>query len=378
MLLLHCVTYISLVLLVFAGKTRHGKDRANSHGHDVLDPAERSLQDWRNLPAKVLKLACNASHILAGGSRLIMARRLYDFYHPPVTTSGPPIVMPEVEIEDPPVVPEPVPLLQSTSNSIPLTPIPLSGSLDLAAIVREEVQKLLRSPVNSGVASPSITTVPATPLTVPAPPTTIIKPAALSAQSNINQSSQLAMPLLPQAVINNIRNGEFVNFDNLLPNRAPINMDEYSFKVGGGSTPTVELVPRRQAKTKVTDFNSWMVAWNNFLRCFSNFFPHRIQELVHYQAIICDFANQFTFNAWSNYDRMFRYQAAYNAALSWNRVDDDLYNRYLRGATIQQLCCLIFDLRFFIQDLVIVDQACLIFDLSFSLSTTQFVRLWTL
>ena len=83
MLLLHCVTYISLVLLVFAGKTRHGKDRANSHGHDV-DPAERSLQDWRNLPAEVLKLACNASHILAGGSRLIMARRLYDFYHPPV------------------------------------------------------------------------------------------------------------------------------------------------------------------------------------------------------------------------------------------------------------------------------------------------------
>ena len=81
-----------------------------------------------------------------------------------------------------------------------------------------------------------------------------------------------------------------------------------------------------------------MVAWNNFSRCFSNFFPHRIQELVHYQAIICDFANQFTFSAWSNYDRMFRYQAAYNAALSWNRVDDDLYNRYLRGATIQQLC----------------------------------------
>ena len=203
MLLLHCVIYISLVLLVFAGKTRHGKERTNSHGHDVVDPVERSLQDWRNLPAEVLKLACNASHILASGSRLIMARRLCYFYHPPVTTAGPPIVMAEVELDVPPVVPEPFPL-PSTSNSIPPTSIPPAGCLDLAAIVREEVKRLLRSPDNSGVASPSITVVP---LTVPAPPTTIIQPAAISAQSNNNQSSRLAMPLLPQAVINNNRNG---------------------------------------------------------------------------------------------------------------------------------------------------------------------------
>ena len=66
--------------------------------------------------------------------------------------------------------------------------------------------------------------------------------------------------------------------------------------------------------------------------------PHRLLELVRYQAIICDFANQFTFHAWSNYDRMFRYQVAYNATLSWNRVDDDLYNRYLRSAPVQNLC----------------------------------------
>ena len=131
-----------------------------------------------------------------------------------------------------------------------------------------------------------------------------------------------------------------MNFDILLPNRAPISNEEFTFKVIGGSNPSVSLIPKNQRKPKVTDINSWMVAWNNFIRCYNLYYPNQTQELIRYQAIIADFASQYIFTAWSQHDRSFRYQIAFNQSLPWHRVDDDLYNRYLRGTTIQDVCFL--------------------------------------
>ena len=159
-------------------------------------------------------------------------------------------------------------------------------------------------------------------------------------QNRSTSQSFEGMPPLPQSVIDKIKNGEFLNFDLLLPNRSPVQSnDEYTFKVIGGSTPSVALVPNNQNKPKVTDFNSWMVAWNNFICSYGIFHPNRLQKLIRYQAIICDLASQYTFSAWSQYDQMFRYQLAYNPELSRHRIDDNLY-RYVRGATLLSLCYL--------------------------------------
>ena len=38
------------------------------------------------------------------------------------------------------------------------------------------------------------------------------------------------------------------------------------------------------------------------------------------------------------YDRLFRYTMTNNASLSWARVDDDIFNRYLRGAQLRSIC----------------------------------------
>ena len=80
-----------------------------------------------------------------------------------------------------------------------------------------------------------------------------------------------------------------------------------------------------------------MVAFSNFLRIYTVYFPDRTHELIRYQSTMVDFANQFTFEAWLNYDRMFRYRMAQNPSLSWDRIDDDLYNRFLRHASLQTL-----------------------------------------
>ena len=146
------------------------------------------------------------------------------------------------------------------------------------------------------------------------------------------------MPAIPKSAIDKIRSGEFVNFDTLLPCHGPVAHDEYTFQVVGGSSPSVSLVPRNQNKPRVINFNLWMVSWTNFFRTYVVFWPQRMSELLRYQATICDFANQFTFAAWSGYDRMFRYSMASDPSLSWSRVDDDLYNHYLRDASLQVLC----------------------------------------
>ena len=41
-----------------------------------------------------------------------------------------------------------------------------------------------------------------------------------------------------------------------------------------------------------------------------------LPELVRYQSIMCDFVSQFSFSAWLNYDRMFRFRMAQNESLS--------------------------------------------------------------
>ena len=62
-----------------------------------------------------------------------------------------------------------------------------------------------------------------------------------------------------------------------------------------------------------------------------NFHPNLTTQLVYYQSLICQFSPQYTFAAWSTYDRLFRYQLAHNTGLGCDHLDDDLFNRNIRG-----------------------------------------------
>ena len=89
MLFLRVIVCILLTFSFFAGKTKHRKDRSWSLSHDIdKDPAERSLEGWQNkLPLEVLKLASNSINLVDSGSRLVLARCLYDFYQPQLASS---------------------------------------------------------------------------------------------------------------------------------------------------------------------------------------------------------------------------------------------------------------------------------------------------
>ena len=54
--------------------------------------------------------------------------------------------------------------------------------------------------------------------------------------------------------------------------------------------------------------------------------------------MICQFASQYDFSSWSTYDQLFRARLVNNPVMSWDQIDEELYNRYIRGGTLQSKC----------------------------------------
>ena len=144
---------------------------------------------------------------------------------------------------------------------------------------------------------------------------------------------------LPQNVLEQIQSGKFFNFDLLLPATSPLSVEDYTIKVNiAGSEPSVSLVPRAQSRPRVIEFYSWLTAWNYYLQATSFYHPTRVPELIMYQSINVRFSCQYTIASWYAYDKLFRYHMANHPMMPWSQVDDDFFNRYLRGTPLRVLC----------------------------------------
>ena len=306
--------YLKLIILfattswVCSVKTKPRK-RANNPPRNIdenADPATLALADWQTMPLEALRLHCNSAHLVSSGSRLVLAERLHQFYNPPVSSSS---LVPAVSSASSTssaqqtvtyVTSSPADV-QSDSNSVQHV-VPPSSQFDIATLVQAELRRYfasnnIPSTIDSSVSQQPTSSVnnrtglPIVSSSIDIPGLVLPVTSHLRQERNQHRQSNQpfadSMPPLPQAVIDKIQNGEFVNFDLLLPNRSPVLNDEYTFKVMGGSSPSVSLVPKNQRKPKVTDFNSWMVAWNNFLRCFGLFFPAKVSQLIRHYYRLC-------------------------------------------------------------------------------------------
>ena len=329
---------------------------------------KRSLSDWLELSKEALVLACNALNISSTGSQDILAQRLFVFYSEssPITPIAPSTTS----------IPDPSSSSTQTNNSStstanstftpPSTAIP--ASLNLQEVIRAEVQRcLLQESVLSRPANPVLDPTNG----IPSFPTVDISQNLFQSQSipasqppvasngllnffnpNIIQPvidtpstlpgvsfNQSRLPPLPQAVIQQIQARKFVKFDSLLPAVSPLSSDEYTIQVSSDcNNPTVSLIPKIQTRPSIVDFLTWMSAWNNFIQVLTHSHPHLFHDLMRYQSLITRFACQYSFSAWYTYDQLFRYHIANDINLSWASVDDDLYNRYIRGGTLRPIC----------------------------------------
>ena len=118
---------------------------------------------------------------------------------------------------------------------------------------------------------------------------------------------------------------------------SPLRSEEYTLQINSAvaGEPTVSLVPHHQSRAKISDLPTWLTAWTSFLQASILYHPHRMSQFIAYQATITRFVSQYIFSAWHTYDRLFRYTMANDLSLSWGLVNDDLFNRYLRGASLR-------------------------------------------
>lgn len=147
-----------------------------------------------------------------------------------------------------------------------------------------------------------------------------------------------SLPAVPKAVLDKIKLSEYVNLDLFLPPALnsvslPEVEGEYDLNIRTAEgIPQISLSRNTVGKARVKDFSSWCLAWSNYLRCLLYFFPHLASELVTYQALIAQFANQYMFPAVCAFDRLHRLQLANDPSRRWDQLDDLLVTQHLRGA----------------------------------------------
>ena len=386
-----------LVVVSAVRKGRGGARKRTLPSDDSIDVSEipeeeRTLDQWLSLDLGVLRLACMNNHLLQSGSREHLVSRLMSFFHPATSHSQPvQNISSGVEVQtqplsitiSPPVAPtithsiapvvnsiQPVmdslgPLIaaeinrymntnfrQAEGNSVnrDANVNPSSNSNIVSTNAGQSSSSMSRpsqccshAAINPGMhstASNVVASVSGSSMAAGEVPAGFLGQAFASPGLPSGSNSAFALPAVGKPAMEKIKNNDYIVLDTLLPNFAPVLHDEMSFQVQAnqGSDTSLKLVPKTQSRPKISDFTSWSVAWSNFMRVYVHFFPHRVMELVQYHAIISDFASQFCFSAWLQYERSFRFRMAQNPALSWARVDEELYNRYLRHSTLQHLC----------------------------------------
>eukprot|EP00112_Aurelia_sp_Birch-Aquarium-sp1_P016618 Seg3784.4 transcript_id=Seg3784.4/GoldUCD/mRNA.D3Y31 product="hypothetical protein" protein_id=Seg3784.4/GoldUCD/D3Y31 len=121
-------------------------------------------------------------------------------------------------------------------------------------------------------------------------------------QSIINTS---LLPPLSEKVTKEIKNKEFINFNNLLPNMlydASSELDNLYLKVNPNSNgeQSLSFSSKNDKKKKISDAASWLEAWNIYIRAMVHFHPELAPELLVYQESICTYQRMYPASAWLN------------------------------------------------------------------------------
>ena len=166
-----------------------------------------------------------------------------------------------------------------------------------------------------------------------------------SQSQQVSVSNQFRLPSLSASNMALLRAGKFVNFDSLLPGSLAHSSSGYSIQFLSDSRPNgldgdipFTFKPNSGKRT-IKSFPSWLSAWNIFAQAFCFFFPGFAGSLLAYQSQITIYANRYEFNAWSTYDVHFRQNMANtHPHSSWGEVDRHLFDEILLCAPVLAVC----------------------------------------
>ena len=168
-----------------------------------------------------------------------------------------------------------------------------------------------------------------------------------STGTSFNPNNPYLPPPVPTQCLTKIKNMEYVDFGTLLTSILPNSLNMASIIEGAddeefclsqiptlGAAATFRKKSRRNA---ITNFPTWVMAWNVFYETTLHFFPGKHHELFSYFKHICEYAIRHKFNFLVAYDKAHRIHIAAQRNLplavqtsSWTKHCPSLYNLYLK------------------------------------------------
>ena len=345
-----------------------GKQKATS----IVNDERLSLAALKKLPKVTLRAKAASYGLSRTGKKEQLATRIYRHLHSSDEVAN---------LEESSESEDETPLLslrnRETANPAPAAEANTSTSLvtlslgDLKALFRDVNQSITQQPSSAAdkapQLSPASTTTPQsshiqqnlqladqqshssppaiTPTAAPTLPSASHTPEPVLAATVPTQQGNFAslfsspisnLPPLSPKLIKSMREKEYVDLNTLLPNSLYDTMasPSFSLKVQPGSygDESVSLTQTRRSTQKISTFDNWLEAWNIFIRSMVHFHPHLAPELLAYQESFCSLNRSYAFQACYRYDVAFRMNIARNHFLSWARLDEYAFNKFLRCA----------------------------------------------
>ena len=153
---------------------------------------------------------------------------------------------------------------------------------------------------------------------------------------NLFSANMSALPPLSTKTLKAIQDKEYVDFNLLLPNslydpaslNQNVNLQFNPTQMGEGS---VSWSSTRRHAAKISDFPTWLEAWNVFVRAVVFYHSDLALDLLMYQECISNFARLYSFKHWSKHDNAFRFAMQMNKSLSWARIDEYAFAKFIRS-----------------------------------------------
>ena len=331
----------------------------------------RSFSQWKKLTKTLLRAKAAEFGLEQQGNKETLALRIHSHFHPAIPNPPADEPIEEQEIEEPmspqlsiastnsimppPEAPRPASMVSMSLDDLkalmkdvsskasrqadinPL-PVPQPGTLQLspASTISHPTLAPIPQPVNAQPAANFATSQPAAEI-MPAENQTLPAAASLLHRGNIESlfhSPLSSLPPLSPKLIKAMKAKEYIDLNTLLPNSLydTTSNQSYSLQVqpGGSGDESVSLTQTRKSVQKITNFVSWMEAWNVFIRAMVHFHPVLAPDLLAYQESFGALCRSYNFQACYRYDIAFRMNVARNEFLLWSRLDEYAFNRFLR------------------------------------------------
>ena len=111
---------------------------------------------------------------------------------------------------------------------------------------------------------------------------------------------------VPDKLRGRIERGEFIDFDDLLPDKLGVEPDVVQLAVGANRSVQLVQKPTQAQRRHVHDVASWLEVFTVYTRVIVAAAPDSANDLLAYQATILDANNLYHVDAWLSYDRRFQ------------------------------------------------------------------------